>query len=316
MPSLSIRSRLESAPSAALWPALDGARCELESESTGRVSWYQSAPETASDPVPLLLVHSINAVASAYEMKPLYEHYARERPVYALDLPGFGLSARDRRLYSPRLMTDALHALVAHIRREHSGVPIDALALSLSAEYLARAAVEVPDAFRSVALVSPTGFNARKLREGPPGSTLGRRGILSFFNRPAVGHRLFSLLTRRAVIAYFLRRTWGSRDIDRGLLDYDYASARMPGAEHAPLHFLSGFLFSGDSGLLYRALEQPVWMVHGVRGDFTNYRGIVRLSDRPNWRVETMPTGALPYFELPREFVRRYDAWRTASLRA
>jgi pimeloyl-ACP methyl ester carboxylesterase len=295
-------------------PALPGVRGELQSALIGTLSWYQQSPPGNAGAVPLLLVHSINAAACAYEMKPLYEHYARTRPVYALDLPGFGLSSRERRFYDPRLMTDALLALVARIRHDTGAPAIDALALSLSGEYLARAAVEAPAALRSIALVSPTGFNARRLRDGPAGSTLGRRGVLRFLTRPAVGARLYRLLTRRGVIRYFLRRTWGSRQIDAGLLDYDWASARMPGAEHAPLHFLSGFLFSGDSGSLYRALRQPVWVAHGVRGDFTNYRGLQLLAGQPNWRVEVFPTGALPYFELPAEFCRRYDAWCATAL--
>jgi pimeloyl-ACP methyl ester carboxylesterase len=211
-------------------------------------------------------------------------------------------------------MTDAILALVAHIRGEWGARPIDALALSLSTEYLAHAAIMAPESFRSLAFVSPTGFNGRRLREGAVGSTLGSPRVLAFLQRPAVGPRLYGLLTRRGVIRYFLRRTWGSRQIDPGLLDYDYLNARVPGALHAPLHFLSGFLFSGDSGRSYRALTRPVWVVHGVRGDFTNYRGLQLLADRPNWRVEIMPTGALPYFELPNEFVRRYDAWRAAAL--
>ncbi len=82
--------------------------------TVGRLSWYQSAPATTSgSPRPLLLVHSVNAVASAYEVKPLYEHYAGQRPVYAVDLPGFGFSERSDRAYGPRLMTDAIHAMLA-----------------------------------------------------------------------------------------------------------------------------------------------------------------------------------------------------------
>jgi hypothetical protein len=50
------------------------------------------------------------------------------------------------------------------------------------------------------------------------------------------------------------------------LLDYDYLITRTEGAEHAPLHFLSGFLFSGDSGALYQGLAHPIWVAHGVRG--------------------------------------------------
>jgi pimeloyl-ACP methyl ester carboxylesterase len=298
----------------ALPPALDGERRELRDERIGRLCWYQHAPAAPRSSIPLLLVHSINAAASAYEMKPLYDIYRQQRPVFALDLPGYGASERSVRRYDPRLMTDGIHALIREIRSQYGPGPIDAMALSLSAEFLARAATEAPHTLRRLALISPTGFNNRTLREGPPGSTRGLPKLLSFFSRPAVGRRLFRLLSRRPVIRYFLRRTWGSRQIDEGLLDYDCATTAMPGAEHAPLHFLSGFLFSGDSGRLYRALEHPVWVVHGIRGDFVDYRGLAQLRDKSNWSIDVLPTGALPHFELPREFVERYDAWCNAGL--
>ncbi|GAB4204505.1 MAG: hypothetical protein OHK0022_29750 [Roseiflexaceae bacterium] len=56
---------------------------------------------------PLLLIHSINA-ASAYEVRPIFEHFQASRRVYALGLPGFGFSERSNRDYTPRLFTDAL----------------------------------------------------------------------------------------------------------------------------------------------------------------------------------------------------------------
>ena len=42
-----------------------------------------------------------------------------------------------KRIYTPRVMVDAIHAVAAELVRRH-GVPVDAVALSLSAEYLAR----------------------------------------------------------------------------------------------------------------------------------------------------------------------------------
>jgi hypothetical protein len=114
------------------------------------------------------------------------------------------------------------------------------------------------------------------------------------------------------VIAYFLGRTWGSTNIDAGLLDYDCIISRPQGAEHAPLRFLTGFLFSGDSGSVYRALQCPVWVVHGVRGDFTNYIGLEAFRDNPQWKIEVLPTGALPHFEMLPEFVRAYGSWMVA----
>lgn len=47
--------------------------------------------------------------------------------------------------------------------------------------------------------------------------------------------------------------------------------------------FLSGFLFSADAFELYGGLSQPVWIAHGMRGDFTDYRPEVRLLSKDNW---------------------------------
>lgn len=88
---------------------------------------------------------------------------------------------------------------------------------------------------------------------------------------------------------------------------YDVLTARQPGAEHAPLHFLSGGLFSADIHTVYRALTLPVWMSHGVRGDFTDYRGKAIVQDRSNWRFSVFQTGALPQFECLGAFCAEYD---------
>ena len=109
------------------------------------------------------------------------------------------------------------------------------------------------------------------------------------------------------MIRYCLCRTWGSKNIDEALWAYDLLITRVPGAEHAPLHFLSAQLFSADIHTVYESLAMPVWMSHGVRGDFTDYRGKVIVENRPNWQFTIFPTGALPYFEALRDFCGAYD---------
>ena len=294
-------------PAPPLPAALGGERHAIDG-AAGPLTYYRTAPATSSLR-PLLLVHSINASASAYEVKPLYEHYSGQRPVYALDLPGYGFSDRSDRAYTPRLMTDALHAMTAEIRRLHGPGAVDALALSLSSEFLARAAVESPADYRSLALVSPTGFSGKKLRLGPPGSTRSVPQMLRALQRPWLGPRLFGLLTRPAVIRYFLQRTWGSKQIDEGLYAYDVLTTQQPGACHAPFHFLSAGLFSNDINTLYERLQLPVWLSHGTRGDFVDY-GLTRtVASKPNWRISVLPTGALPYFEVPQGFSAAFDAF-------
>lgn len=286
---------------AALPAALEGERFEFDSNA-GRLSCYRDGSGPA-----LLLIHSINAAASAAEMRPLYDHYRATRTVFALDLPGFGFSERSDRVYSPRLMTDALLALVRLIRERCGDVPIDACALSLSCEFLVRAAVETPTVFRTLALVSPTGFSGTRSRRAAPGTTYALPWLYRILRGPGWGRSLYDVLTRPAVIRYFLRRTWGSKSIDERLWQYDVLAARQPGAEHAPLYFLSAGLFSADIHTLYDQLSLPVWLSHGVRGDFTDYRGTSMLSHRPNWRIKVFPTGALPHFEVPDQFVAEYE---------
>jgi len=264
----------------------------------------------AGSGAPLLLVHSINASGSAAEVRPLFEHAQATRTVYALDLPGYGMSERPNRHYTPRVFTDALHAVAAQIRqRSGTATPLDALALSLGCEFLARAASEQSSHWGRLALVSPTGFNGTAERRGAPGSTRAVPGLHGVLSVPLWGASLFRQLTKPGVVRYFLERTWGGKDIDETMYAYAVRTARMPGAHHAPLHFLGGGLFSADIHTVYTALRQPVWASHGVRGDFTDYRGMAVIRGRRNWQVTTYQSGALPYFEVPRRFCADWDGF-------
>lgn len=275
----------------------------------GRIAIYAAGPDV--DGPPLLLVHSVNAAASAFEVKPLYDHYARSRRVYAVDLPGFGQSERGNQSYTARMMTDALHEVVERIRDQHHGAPVDVIALSLASEFVARAANERPEAFRTLGFISPTGFE-RKARDARLPSNLGRGWLLDALYFPLWERRLFALLTTRPVMRKFLQKAWGSKTIDEPLLDYCYQSTHQHGARHAPYHFVAGYLFSKDILRLYEALSLPVWMVHGVRGDFVDYRHKSRVASRPNWQIVVMQSGAFPHFEMLDQVARSYDAFQAA----
>jgi pimeloyl-ACP methyl ester carboxylesterase len=286
----------------ALPPALGGERFVF-----GGVNCY-----VKGNGPPLVLVHSINAAPSAAEVRPIYEHCSAKHTVFAVDLPGFGLSDRLDRRYDPRLMTDALHALAEQVRSRCGAVPIDALAASLGCEFLARAAVEQPRQWGRLAFVSPTGMNGTKPRRGPSGSTRAMPWLYALLADKPWSAALYRSLTRPAVIRYFLRRTWGRASIDETLWRYDVLTARQPGARFAPLHFLSGALFSNDIHSIYEALSQPVWMSHGKRGDFKDFGAKRLVHDRGNWRTTVYPTGALPYFEVPSTFLLDLDMFLAA----
>jgi pimeloyl-ACP methyl ester carboxylesterase len=287
---------------------LAGEFCLLPT-AAGAVAVYRAGPgpESPTGRPPLLLVHSVNASASAAEVAPLFEHYRRTRAVYALDLPGYGHSDRSDRAYTPRLMTDALHAVVDLMRSQNGDVPVDVLGVSLSCEYVVRAHSEAPHALRRIALVSPTGFSGSKRRYGPPGSTRGMPWLYKWLANPAWSASLFRTLTRPGVIRYFLERSWGSKQIDEGLWRYGLLTTRQPGAKNAPLYFLSAYLFSNDINALYEAVDCPVWVSMATRGDFTDYRGRTTVEGRPNWQFQRIEGGALPYFETREAFTALLD---------
>ena len=268
----------------------------------GPLSYYVSGSGA-----PLLLIHSINAAGSAYEVRPLAEALRGDRRVYAVDLPGFGFSDRSDRPYRIALYVAAIHDMLDEIAEEAGPGAIDALALSLSSEFLARAATERPDAFRTFAFVTPTGFQrgsaarsqgTRETREVP--------GLFGALNVPVWSRGLYNLLVTRPSIRFFLEKTWGSKRIDEDLLAYDYLTTHQPGAEHAPYAFVSGRLFTADIKAVYQRLTGPILVVHGTKGDFQDFSEAGWAAARPNWHFVSLETGALPHFERLPEVLEAY----------
>ena len=195
--------------------------------------------------------------------------------MFAPDLPGFGFSDRSDRRYDPALYTAAVFDMLDVIAEDQGqAAPLDALANSLSSEFLARAASQEPAAFRRLVLVTPTGFDRRSSRlRGAPGETREQPWLYSLFEGPPWRQGLFDLLVSRRSIRYFLGRTFGSDAVPDELVEYSWRSAHQPGARHAPYAFVSAALFSADIRDVYEKLTMPVWVPHGTRGDFRDFFG-------------------------------------------
>lgn len=269
--------------------AVDAPRDQLHTTQAGRIAYYH---DDRGEGRPLLLVHSINAAPSTYEVKPLFEHYAGERPVYSIELPGFGHSERSERAYSPELFANAIRALLEQVVQQ----PTDVLALSLSCEFAARAALGSPASIASLVLISPTGFSQRPL----PAPLLGRatHGLLS---ARLWSQRLYDLVASHRSIRYYLGKSFNETP-PQDLLDYAYATSHQPGARHAPLIFLSTQLFTRDAvGRLYeRLIDLPVLAI-ADRDPYVSFEELPALVARhPNWQLARLgPHQGLPHWERP-----------------
>lgn len=288
--------------------ALEGDQMDFQSKRAGRLSYYVDKTRKG---VPLVLLHSINAASSAFEMKPLYDHYRKSRPVYALDLPGFGFSERSDRLYSPQLYQDA----VSEFLREVVGEPADVVALSLSSEFAGLAAVHDPALIRSIVMISPTGFNPvrtsrlmERARQRGTQSNLYAGLAVPLWNRP-----LFDLITSRPSIQIFLNKSFEGL-VPTSFVDYAYHSAHQPGAQYAPTYFLSGKLFTpAVRETVYKVIEQPVLVVYD-QDPYTHFEmlpGLLR--EKENWQgVRVSPTKGLPHWEQPEKTIQALDHFWSA----
>jgi pimeloyl-ACP methyl ester carboxylesterase len=273
--------------------AIDAQRLSFSGENTGQMNAYVDHQGSMR---PLVLVHSINAAASAYEMRPLFEHYRGSRPIWALELPGFGFSGRADRVYTPQLYQEAILELLTN----HVGQSADVVALSLGCEFVALAALARPELFHSLVFISPTGFTLREQgrssqRASQSGLSSAAYRLLSF---PVWAQALYDLIVTQRSIHFFLEQSFVG-PVDQDLADYGYLAAHQPGARFAPLYFLSGRLFTPDvRQQVYARLSLPALVLY----DRDAFVGFDTLPDfvkrRTNWgAVRITPSQGLPHFE-------------------
>ncbi|WP_437635990.1 alpha/beta fold hydrolase [Sorangium sp. So ce854] len=294
---------LRKADRAPLGPAIDAEVRHVDTWSAGRLAYYV---DTRAAGRPVVLLHAINAAASSKEVAPLFDALRAERPVYALDLPGFGLSERADRAYDRELYRAAVRRFLTDVVREPDGA--DVIALSLSSEFAAAVACEDTSLVHSLVLVSPTGLG----REAP-GAGFVLRAVAHV---PHLSEALFRALVTPASIRWFLKKSFVGEP-DPGLVDHAVRTSREPGAHRAPLAFIAGDLFTEDAfQRLYARLPVPTLIVHD-RDPYARFDRLDELAQQ-NPRVESArvaPTRGLPHFEqldATLEVVRRFwtqDPW-------
>jgi pimeloyl-ACP methyl ester carboxylesterase len=279
------------------------------SKTAGALNFYA---DRSAGGRPIVFVHSINAAGSSYEFRPLFDHYRGSRPLYALDLPGFGFSERSDRVYSPDLYATAiLDFLAARV-----GGPADVVALSLGSEFVACAALRQPDRFHSLALISPSGFNDPgekrvSQKANQVGASDAVHQVLSF---PLWGRAFYDLIATRPSIEFYLQKSFMGT-VDKGLMEYDYATSHQPGAHYAPLYFVSGKLFTRDiRENYYEKLSLPVLVIYD-RDPFVRFETLPSVLERhSNWRAARItPTLGLPQFERLQDTARALDIFWEAN---
>lgn len=259
-------------------------RRTLQTESAGRVVCWA---DTSGVGVPLVLVHGLGLAASAYELRPLFERYRGHRPVFALDLPGFGHSERSARPYR---ISDFVQAIEALLDDCALALPADIVALSLGCEFAALASLSRRERVGSLTLISPTGLSRQ-----PSGAIAA---IERAWRSPLLTEPLFELLRSHPLLHRELSRSFVG-PVDPGLLEYSWRSAGEPNARFAPMSSRSGALFTSDCcQRLYRRLVHPTLIVFD-RDPHTRFDRLRELTaDNPLVEAHLLrPSLGMPQFE-------------------
>lgn len=291
----------------------DAVRAEREQFYSQTAGWLNYYHDTHAEGRPLLLIHSVNAAASAYEVAPLFEYFRAQRPVYALDLPGFGFSHRDDVNYTPQIFEDAITDMIAL----EIGEPVDVVAISLGSEFVARAALTLSRYIRSISLISPSGFGRPDTGRATQRANAGNLSNVAYqiLSLPLWGRPLFDLLTTRRGIDYFLQQSFVG-EITPGFVEYAYVTAHQPGAHHAPLHFVSGRLFTQNvRTIVYENVKTPALVIYD-EDPYVSFDALpAHVEKYENWQaVRLTPSQGLPHFEktgetaeVLKEFWRKLD---------
>lgn len=245
---------------------------------------------------PIVFVHGVDAAASGLEWAEVWSRAVGGRPVYALDLLGFGRSDRPARHYSAAEYRDLLDDFLADV----VGRPAVIVASSLSAAFAVAVAARSPGHVAALCLICPTGLQ-RFAR--PP--TPGQRVLEAFLRLPILGSASFNLLVSRASIAYFLgeRSFAAPQRVTETRIGRAYRSAHQAGARYAPAAFLGGALNLDLRDILPR-LTQPVWIAWGREARVTPLSDAnLFLLQYPRARLTVFDrSGLLPHVEQAEAF--------------
>lgn len=183
-----------------------------------------------------------------------------------------------------------------------SSGPADVIALSLSSEFTTEAARRRPELFNSLTLISPSGMMQRgETNTAQFANAFGFDGmaypILSFrlWARP-----FYDLLTTRRSLQWYLQKSFVG-DVPDGMVNYAYSTAHQPGAEHAPLYFVAGRLFTTNAlDRIYRQVATPTLVLYD-RDPYVRFDRLPELlAANPAWQSKRIgPTLGLPHWEKP-----------------
>lgn len=271
--------------------AIAAPRRVLGATSVGRISYYE---DDGASGLPVVLLHDVGPIGSAYALRGLFDALRVDRPVIAPDLPGYGFSERRTAGFARDDYVSFVEELVADVSRRY-GATVDVVAVGASGEIAASAVVLSSRHVRSLTIVSPTGFG----RASRVASRLSR--LRRVAARPFVADVVHRACASRVALRMTLSRR--SRVLDEGLVRYARSAALQPRARPAIVAAVSGALSAPDVvASVYDAVRVPTCFVHGSEAPVSRSEIDLLVAGHDAFRrSEIRGARAMPHVERPAE---------------
>ncbi|MGK7946330.1 MAG: alpha/beta fold hydrolase [Microcystaceae cyanobacterium] len=268
----------------------------------GHDIYYVKAGENNQDSPPLLLVHGFGASTDHWRknIAELKENY----PVYAIDLLGFGRSAKPNLEYSGALWRDQLNDFV----QEVIGRPAILAGNSLGGYASLCMAAQCPESALGVVLINSAGPFSDATPSRP---NLFQRLMRSLLLQPLPSYLLFQYVRRPANIRKTLKKVYlDANAVTEQLVQDIYRPSCDQGAVQV---FASVFRSpQGDKiDTLLQQLTCPLLMLWGEGDPWINTRerGAKFRQYYPNLTEHYLKAGHCPHDEIPQQVDHLMTQW-------
>ncbi|MFB2837963.1 alpha/beta fold hydrolase [Floridanema evergladense] len=209
----------------------------------------------------LVFLHAFGGGSSAYEWSKVYPAFATEYRILAPDLIGWGRSNHPAKQYR----IDEYIRIILEFIEKTCDRPVTVIASGLTAAFTIRTAINRPELFKSLILVTPAGL-------AEFGTDYSQSIAAKVVKIPVLNQILYSagVASALGVRSYLEQRQFAHPErIYPEIVDAYLASAEQPNAEYAALSFVSGDL-SFDLGEYINLLSIPTAIIWGKESEFTS----------------------------------------------
>ncbi|ELS01262.1 putative hydrolase or acyltransferase of alpha/beta superfamily [Xenococcus sp. PCC 7305] len=288
-------------------PAIEGNYWQWRGNSI----YYVQAGEKKTNRPPLLLVHGFGA--STDHWRKNIAQLQEEFQVWAIDLLGFGRSAKPNQEYSGQLWCEQLHEFITEV----IGQPTVLAGNSLGGYAALCVAAEKPQSAAGLILLNSAGpFSDQEPKVEPKGikniiGKVTRRVLL----QPLPSYLLFQYVRRRSVIRKTLKQVY---------LDHNAVSDRLvediyrPSCDKGARQVFAA-VFKSPQGnkidILLNQMSCPLLMLWGEGDPWMNTRekGAKFRQYYPQLTEYYLQAGHCPHDEIPEEINKLIKSWVLAE---